>query len=86
MGETLVLSHPQLPEDIVVSVNRLRGNRATLGVEAPDQVHVRRGELERHTADVVRVPLADILAEAQATPKKGHEHEPVIDFDGGLER
>jgi sRNA-binding carbon storage regulator CsrA len=90
VGEKLIISHPLLG-DVVISINRLSGNRATLGIEADHEVKVIRGELGRHgpppagcRPDVVRVPLADILAEAAATPKKGHE--PLIDFDGDLER
>ena len=35
-------------EDITVVVNRVAGNRVTLGIEAPNDVHIMRGELERH--------------------------------------
>lgn len=47
----LVLSRKTLEriiidERITVTVNRIVGNRVTLGIEAPADVNVRRGELE----------------------------------------
>ena len=31
--------------DIVIVVNQIRGNKVTLGIEAPREVEIRRGEL-----------------------------------------
>ncbi len=43
VGQRIVIG-----EKITVVVNRVAGNRVTLGIEAPDDVHIMRGELERH--------------------------------------
>ncbi len=40
-GESLVIG-----EDVVITVNRISGNRITLGIEAPRHVRIVRGELE----------------------------------------
>jgi carbon storage regulator len=42
-GERLVIG-----ENIVITVNRISGNRITLGIDAPRDVRVVRGELELH--------------------------------------
>ena len=41
VGERLVIGG-----NITVVVNRVAGNRVTLGIEAPDTVRIVRGELE----------------------------------------
>ncbi len=40
-GESLVIG-----DDVRVVVTRIVGNRVTLGIEAPNHVHIVRGELE----------------------------------------
>ena len=40
-GERLVIG-----DNVVVTVNRISGNRITLGIEAPRDVRIVRGELE----------------------------------------
>jgi carbon storage regulator len=40
-GQSVVIGN-----DIRVIVQRVNGNRVTLGIEAPDHVHILRGELE----------------------------------------
>ncbi|TWT54029.1 hypothetical protein Pla22_16640 [Rubripirellula amarantea] len=42
-GEKLLIG-----DDIVLTINRISGNRVAIGIEAPRQVRVVRGELERH--------------------------------------
>lgn len=42
-GEQLVIG-----DDIVLTVNRISGNRVAIGIEAPREVRIVRGELERH--------------------------------------
>lgn len=57
-GESLVIG-----DNIRVFVNRIVGNRVTLGIEAPAEVHIMRGELEveleevEHEPRMMRVPL-----------------------------
>lgn len=41
VGESIVLG-----DDVVVTVTRVAGNRVAIGVEAPSNVRVLRGELE----------------------------------------
>ncbi|HIF31262.1 MAG: carbon storage regulator [Pirellulaceae bacterium] len=40
-GEKIVIDNR-----ITIVVNRISGNRVTLGIEAPSSVHILRGELE----------------------------------------
>ena len=42
-GEQLVIG-----QNIVLTVNRISGNRVAIGIEAPRDVRIVRGELERH--------------------------------------
>jgi carbon storage regulator len=42
-GESLIID-----DKIRVVVQRVVGNRVTLGIEAPDDVHILRGELQLH--------------------------------------
>ncbi len=43
VGQKIVIG-----DNITIVVNRVAGNRVTLGIEAPDDVHIMRGELEHH--------------------------------------
>lgn len=52
-ADMLVLSRKQgeqlrIGEDIVLTVNRVSGNRVAIGIEAPRDVRIVRGELQRH--------------------------------------
>ncbi len=42
-GEQLLIG-----DNIVLTVNRISGNRVAIGIEAPREVRIVRGELERH--------------------------------------
>ena len=42
-GEQLVIG-----DNIVLTINRISGNRVALGIEAPREIRIVRGELERH--------------------------------------
>ena len=42
-GEQLLIG-----DNVVVTINRISGNRVAIGIEAPREVRVVRGELERH--------------------------------------
>ena len=49
----LVLSRKQgeqllIGDDIVLTVNRISGNRVAIGIDAPRDVRIVRGELDRH--------------------------------------
>jgi carbon storage regulator len=46
----------KLGDSIVVTVVKVAGDRVRLGIEAPADVLVLRGELERHTEEI-RAPL-----------------------------
>jgi carbon storage regulator len=43
VGEKLVIA-----DNIVVEIVRIRGNRITLGLVAPEDVKIVRGELKKH--------------------------------------
>ena len=51
VGERLVIGG-----NITVVVNRVAGNRVTLGIEAPDTVRIVRGELEAAKGDFSHRP------------------------------
>ena len=51
-GEQIVIG-----EGIVVVVKRITGHRVTLGIEAPSNVHIVRGELEPLAHPAVPAPL-----------------------------
>ena len=42
-GEQLLIG-----DNIVLTINRISGNRVAIGIEAPREVRVVRGELNRH--------------------------------------
>ena len=44
-GEKLVIDG-----NIVITINRITGHRVSIGIEAPPNVRVSRGELQRHFA------------------------------------
>ena len=43
VGEKLVIG-----DNIILTINRISGNRVTIGIEAPGSVKIVRGELERY--------------------------------------
>lgn len=52
----LILSRKQsesirIGDDLVIHVKRIKGNRIRLGIEAPQDVQIRRGELSEETMD-----------------------------------
>ena len=55
VGQRIVIG-----DNITVVVNKVSGNRVTLGVEAPDDVHIMRGELEKHQREF-GAPTAEAL-------------------------
>ena len=72
-GETLLIG-----DNIKVTINRISGNRVTVGVEAPGQVKIIRGELEpivNGTAPVPSTANAGALAvDFHKTPVLAHRH------------
>ena len=42
VGQRLVID-----DNITVVINRIAGNRVQIGIEAPDDVHIMRGELDK---------------------------------------
>ena len=55
IGERLVIGG-----NITVVVNRVAGNRVTLGIEAPDTVRIVRGELEAAKGDFAHLPSSKV--------------------------
>ena len=42
VGQRLVID-----DNITIIINRIAGNRVQIGIEAPDDVHIMRGELDK---------------------------------------
>lgn len=71
VGEKLVIG-----DSIVLTINRISGNRVTVGIEAPGSVKIVRGELERYDENMpvpagASVPAGD-LADYHRTPVIAH--------------
>ena len=66
VGEKIVIG-----DGITVVVNRVSGGRVTLGIEAPQDVHIVRGELrifdEPHSSNLVPI-IASAGAELHSVP------------------
>lgn len=58
VGERIVID-----DRITIVVNRISGNRVTIGIEAPDSVRIVRGELQP-------------IVESFEAPEEGEESEP----------
>ncbi len=59
-GEQLLIG-----DNIVLTINRLSGNRVAIGIEAPREVRIVRGELERH--EVAATGSAPVAMSMQGT-------------------
>jgi carbon storage regulator len=70
VGERLVIG-----DNITVVVSRVAGNRVTIGIEAPDDVRVVRGELR----PVVEAFRPEKIAPALALTGGGYEAEDAHD-------
>ena len=70
VGERLVIGG-----NITVVVNRVAGNRVTLGIEAPDTVRIVRGELEAANGDFAHLPSS----------KVPHAEVSAKNFDSGVD-
>jgi carbon storage regulator CsrA len=51
-------------QDITLTIVRTRGNTVSIGIEAPRQVRVVRGELPRHDTEVLGVHTLVAASEA----------------------
>jgi carbon storage regulator len=60
-GEQLLIG-----DDIVLTINRINGNRVAIGIEAPRDVRILRGELERHE-QVSKGGVAPVAAPMEET-------------------
>ena len=60
VGQKLVID-----DNITIVINRIAGNRVSIGIEAPKEVHIMRGELDK-----IRREFAETDAEQEqpATP------------------
>lgn len=68
-GEKLLIG-----DNVVLTINRISGNRVAIGIEAPRQVRVVRGELERHEVSAGGdSSVADVVIDANiAVASKPH--------------
>ena len=68
-GEQLLIG-----DNIVLTINRISGNRVAIGIEAPREVRIVRGELERHEVTAGgSAPMAMPMHEARvAVATKAH--------------
>jgi len=74
----LVLSRKEnqkliIGDNVVLTINRISGNRVTIGIDAPREVRIVRGELERHeVASAGSAPMAMSIDENVAVASKPH--------------
>ncbi|MEM9365259.1 MAG: carbon storage regulator [Planctomycetota bacterium] len=61
-GEQLVIG-----DNVVITVNRIAGNRVALGIQAPREISIVRGELDRHpkVEQKAASPNAGVLVETE---------------------
>jgi carbon storage regulator len=74
VGEKLVIG-----DNITVTINRISGNRVTIGIEAPGSVKIVRGELERHedmqpVLAGATVPAGELAVDYSRAPVIAHRH------------
>jgi carbon storage regulator CsrA len=68
VGEKLVIG-----DNITIVVNRVAGNRVTIGIDAPEEVRIIRGELKATTDQFQTEPPAREPAPALAWTSGGYE-------------
>jgi len=73
-GEQLVIG-----DNIVITINRIAGNRVAIGIEAPREVSIVRGELERRPESVP-------VAKASSSPNTASMLENGVSVAGQAER
>jgi carbon storage regulator len=67
----LVLSRKQgeqllIGDEIVLTINRISGNRVAIGIEAPRDIRIVRGELDRHAVvDGGAAPVAMVMHDSK---------------------
>jgi len=79
----LVLSRKQnesirLGENIVITVLRTKGKKVRLGIEAPDNVHVLRGELEFGSNSDGLLAHDEAEADAESGPLRAQLSMPNV--------
>jgi carbon storage regulator CsrA len=62
----------KIGDSIEVTVSRISGNRVTLGISAPDHVHIVRAEIE---------PIVNAFREPRSQPAA---HAALVDSDGPM--
>ncbi|MBP85424.1 MAG: carbon storage regulator [Planctomycetaceae bacterium] len=60
VGQKLVID-----DNITIVINRIAGNRVSIGIEAPNDVHIMRGELDKIRREFAE---GDAGSEQPATP------------------
>ncbi len=69
----------RIGDDIVVTVQRLKGNRVTIGIDAPPECKIKRGELDDPIGPPGGAPpqASPVLPAAKRSqkPSRVHNHE-----------
>ena len=73
VGEKLVIG-----DNITVVVNRMAGNRVSLGIEAPDNVRIVRGELSSIVSSFDEEPAEEDVCTPIPIPNLALSSEPAI--------
>ena len=69
-GEQLVIG-----DNIVLTVNRINGNRVSIGIEAPRDIRIVRGELNRNEVSAgPNAPMSMSIDEANVSIASKPEH------------
>ena len=63
----------QIGDDVTIVINRISGNRITLGIDAPRNMRIVRGELERFEDGIEPEP-----AKERAKPARNGKHAKPV--------
>lgn len=70
LGESI-----RIGEDIVVTITEIRGGRVKIGISAPEQCGIRRGELQDWNEQPAPTPISANLAAANSRRSSGRADE-----------
>jgi carbon storage regulator len=67
-------------DNIAVVINRIAGNRVTIGIEAPESVSILRGELDDARREFCEVPKANARTRSATGDCSRQFHAPLLAF------